>query len=75
MSATVRGKHSSPYGDSGADDQREKSKLQRGGIALEDDAADGRLESERLAEITAEELLEIVAALREEWLIEIQGVA
>jgi len=30
---------------------------------------------EPLAEITAEELLEIVAALREEWLIEIQGVA
>jgi hypothetical protein len=75
MSATVRGKHSSQYGDSSADDQREKSKLERGGIELEDDAADGRLEFERLAEITAEEFLEIVAALREEWLIEIQGVA
>jgi len=43
MPATVRGNHSSRYGDSGADDQREKSKLERGGIALEDDA-DGRLE-------------------------------
>ena len=75
MSATVRGKHSSRYGDSGADDQREKSKLQCGGITLEDDAAHGGLELKGLAKIPVAELLQIDAVLNEERLIEIQSMA
>jgi len=72
MSATVRGKHSGRDGQGGADDQREKSKLERGGIALENDAAHRRLKFKRLPEIAAHELLEIVAVLHQERLIEIQ---
>ncbi len=75
MCATVRGKHSSRYGDSGADEKSAESKLERGRIALEDDAADRRLKFEGLAEIATEELLEILAVLCEERLIEIEGVA
>src|SRR5258708_26578138 len=74
MSATVRGKHSSQYGDSGAGDQREKSKLERGGITLEDDAAHGGLELEGLPKVAAKELLPVVAILNEQRLVEIQSV-
>jgi hypothetical protein len=75
MSATVRGKHSSRYGDSDADEQRQERELERGGVAFEDNATNRGLKFERLAEIAAEELFEIVAVLREKRLIEIQGVA
>ena len=75
MAATIGGEDSGGNGDGGADEKSAEGELERGGIALKDDAADRRLEFEGLAEIAAEELLEIVAVLREKGLIEIQGVA
>src|SRR5712692_6826850 len=75
MTAAIRGEHSRGNSDSRADEESAEGELERGGIALEDDAADGCLELEGLAEITAEKLLEIVAVLCEERLIEIESVA
>ena len=75
MAATVGGEDSGGNGDGGADEESEEGELERGGIALEDDAADGCLKFEGLTEIATEELLEIVAVLCEERLIEIESVA
>jgi hypothetical protein len=61
VAATVGGEDSGGNGDGGADEKSEESELERGGIALKDDAADRRLELEGLAEVAAEKLLEIVA--------------
>src|ERR1700731_3419914 len=43
--------------------QREKRELKSRRVALENDAAHGRLEFERLTQITAQELSEIVSVL------------
>ena len=74
MTAAIRGEHSRGNNDSRADEESAEGELERGRITLEDDAPHGRLEFEGLAEIAAEELLEVVAVLGEEGLIEIEGV-
>ena len=74
MAAAIRGEHSRGNNDSRADEESAEGELERGRITLEDDAPHGRLEFEGLAEIAAEELLEVVAVLGEEGLIEIEGV-
>ena len=75
MTAAIRGEHSRGNSDSRADEESAEGELERGRIALEDDAADGCLKFEGLTEIATEELLEIVAVLCEERLIEIESVA
>src|SRR5260370_17176347 len=74
MTAAIRGEHSRGNSDSRADEESAEGELERGRITLEDDAPHGRLEFEGLAEIAAEKLLEVVAVLGEEGLIEIEGV-
>src|SRR5260370_14287132 len=74
VTATICSEHSRGNGDGRADQQSAKRELERGGMTLEDDAAHGGLKLEGLPKVPAEKLLQIVAVLNEEGLIEIQCV-
>ena len=63
-STAMSGKHTRGDGDGRANDKCEKRELKSGGVALENDAAHGRLEFERLSQVAAHELPEIVPVLR-----------
>src|SRR5262249_31388440 len=73
--SAVRRKHARGNSDRGTNDQRQEGKLKRCGIAFENDSTHGRLEFERLPEIAARELPEIVAILRMEGHVEAEQMA
>jgi hypothetical protein len=61
--------------DGRANEKSQKSKLQGGGVSLEDDPAHGRLELEGLPQIAAKNLAEVTPILGKKRLVEAECVA
>jgi hypothetical protein len=75
VAAAMRRDNASGNGDGRTDQQSEESQLHRGGIALKDDAANGSLKFEGLAEIAVGHFPKIATVLHRQRAIEAQRVA